>query len=119
MSRLSLAILEKRSRWVPELKRRFLGTPITVRGYSTARELAGGDYIGVALLVLDDLEEACLDLLFRLGRRMLPPCMVVVGSKQNADLEWSIRELGATAFVMTDIPSDEMVDLCRRLLKQA
>ncbi|MFQ5734404.1 MAG: hypothetical protein ACE5KM_20895 [Planctomycetaceae bacterium] len=68
------------------------------------------------ILVLDDAERDSLELLGRLSAMAGAPRTVVVGLPQTADLEWPLRELGVTAFVTGRTTSDQLVDLCHRLM---
>jgi hypothetical protein len=110
-------VFEKRPRWGPELERQFGHEGIRVvecRSLADVAERSTGIERGVVLLELAFKTAECLRFL---GRRLndgaaLP--VFVVGSSQLAGLEWSVRDLGATAFFAKSIPGHQMADLCRR-----
>jgi DNA-binding response OmpR family regulator len=110
-------VFEKRPRWGPELERQFESEGIRViecRSLADVTDRSANIRRGVILL---DLAFKPADCLKYLGRRLndgsaLP--VFVVGSNRLAGLEWSVRDLGATAFFAKTIPGHQMADLCRR-----
>jgi DNA-binding response OmpR family regulator len=110
-------VFEKRPRWGPELQRQFENEGVRViecRSLADVAERTTGVRHGVVLLDLAFKTAECLRFL---GRRLndgtaLP--VFVVGSNRLAGLEWSVRDLGATAFFAHTIPGHQMADLCRR-----
>lgn len=113
----TLLIFERRPRWVPELERQFFGQDVRVRGCSSLQnlqELLNQSAGGVAILELDAAPAECLRTLARLMTRSPSPTILVVASSAYRELEWSVRELGATAFLEEPIAGDEMAAWCRR-----
>jgi DNA-binding NtrC family response regulator len=110
-------VFEQRPRWGPELQRQFANEGVRViecRSLADVAERTKEVRRGVILLDLVFKTAECLRFL---GRRLndgtaLP--VFVVGSNRLADLEWSVRDLGATAFFAHTIPGHQMADLCRR-----
>ena len=112
-----LVVLEKQPYWVPELRRQFLKVPLEVRSCRTLHD--AGSCLGSAdllLLVLDEPETVCLNLLEQLagedGRRPI----IAVTSDKNAEWEWAFREAGVWAFLTEPFDRDEVALLCRRIL---
>lgn len=110
-------VFEKRPRWVPELQRQFLNEDVKVvacRSIADVEDRSAGVSTGLILL---DLAAEVADCVQYLARHAADPNrlpVVVVGSSDEAPLEWAIRELGAAAFFARRIPGHEMADLCRR-----
>lgn len=110
-------VYEKRPRWAPELERQFEEESVHVvecRSLADVIERSCGVRRGVILL---DLSFKTADCLKFLGRRLndgaeLP--VFVIGSPRQAALEWSVRDLGATAFFPKAIPGHQLAELCRR-----
>jgi DNA-binding response OmpR family regulator len=110
-------VFEKRPRWGPELQRQFGNEGVRVvecRSLADVDERSTNVRRGVILL---DLAFKTVECLKFLGRRLnegsaLP--VFAVGSTRLAGLEWSVRDLGATAFFAKTIPGHQMADLCRR-----
>ena len=100
------------------MKRRFLRSRTIVRGCSARQDLlAAAAAIGsVVILVLENHEAHCVELMGRFASQPNGPLVVAVTSMRNADLEWPLREMGAAAVVSDGITSDDMTDLCRRFL---
>lgn len=112
-----ILVFESRPYWLPELQRRFAGGDQRVRGCSTTRDLlADADQAGLIVLVLDQQEAGCLEVLGKLAIARKSPPIVCLASEQIADLRWPAFELGATAFLDRLTPSDEFLRLCRRLI---
>lgn len=113
----TLLIFERRPRWVPELERQFLGQNVRVRGCRSIKDLLDRFHSSPKCLVILDLEadpDGCLDALARLMAHSLSPTILVVASERYRELEWAIRELGATAFLEEPLPGDEMAECCLR-----
>lgn len=113
----TLLIFERRPRWVPELERQFLGQNVRVRGCRSVKDLWDRFTTSSKCLLILDLDfdpEGCLITLARLMARSPSPTILVVASEMHRNLEWTIRELGATAFLEEPIPGDEMAERCRR-----
>jgi hypothetical protein len=112
----TIAVFEHRPRWAPELERRFDDDrTVTVRACRRTRDLAAlladGER-GVVVLDVSADPAACLD---HLGRRPLAAIpTVVILTRGTRDLEWSLRELGATAVLDEFAPGHVLADACRR-----
>ena len=110
-------IFEKRPRWTPALQRQFLDEDVRVRRFTRLADLrreATASSRGVVLLEFAAGAADCLQFLGRaLGRPGFPP-VFVIGSDRTADLEWPIREFGATAFLDEAIPRSQLARLIRR-----
>ena len=113
----TLLIFERRPRWVPELERQFLGQDVRVRGCRSVKDVLKHCTPLANCVVILDLAaqpEDCLKTLERLMARSPSPTILVVASAMDRELEWPVRELGATAFLEEPIPGDEMAEWCRR-----
>lgn len=113
----TVLVFETRPRWAPELKRQFVSEPVRVRGcgsWNDVRDrLTESDN---SLLVLDLTVGAAETLRFlehQVGNRPVRP-VIVIGEKRSAELEWSLRELGALQFFTDDLSGEELADFCRR-----
>jgi DNA-binding response OmpR family regulator len=114
---MNVVVCEKRPRWTPELQREFHNEAVRVRCCRSANEVERTLRQLNADLLLLDLEVgpgACLQLLGAAARRVTT---IVVGSRQTAELEWSMRELGAATFLPETLPGHELAHLCRKLVK--
>ena len=111
-----ILVFEAQPYWLPELQRRFAGEDQRVRGCSTSRDLlADADHAGLIVLVLDQQEAGCLEVLGKLATTGQSPPVICLASEQITDLRWPAFELGATVFLDRLTPSDELLHLCRRL----
>ena len=102
------------------MKRRFLDSRTIVRGCSARQDLLKAAAVigSVMILVLENHEAHCVEIMGRFASQPNGPPVVVVTSTRNADLEWPLREMGAAAVVSDGITSDDMTDLCRRFLAE-
>jgi DNA-binding NtrC family response regulator len=110
-------IFERRPRWVPELERQFQGQNVRVRGCRSVKDLFQRFRSSPKCLVVLDLEadlKGCLTALAQLMARSPTPTILVVGSGKYRNLEWAVRELGATAFLEEPLPGDQMAEWCLR-----
>lgn len=115
----AVLVFEKRPRWTPELRRQFADENVRVRGCRSTRDVEALLCELPVCVVVFDFDAAPADALQFLGRMMDSPSpapIVVVGSKHSAGLEWSIRELGAAAFLRECYSGSELAQLCRRQL---
>jgi DNA-binding NtrC family response regulator len=113
----TLLIFERRPRWVPELERQFLGQDVRVRGCRSLKDVLEHCNASANCVVILDLEaapEEVLKTLARLMARSPSRTILIVASAAFRELEWPLRELGATAFLEEPIPGDEMAECCRR-----
>jgi DNA-binding NtrC family response regulator len=117
----TLLIFERRPRWVPELERQFFGQDVRVRGCRSLKDVLERLASPADCVVVLDLEAApaeCLQTLGRLMTRSPSPTILVLASEAYRELEWPIRELGATAFLEEPVPGDEMAEWCRRQFRR-
>jgi DNA-binding response OmpR family regulator len=110
-------VFEKRPRWAPELQRQFADESVRIVACRSLRDVADRSANVARGVIVLDLTADTAECLRFLGNRLgdvetLP--IFVVGSAQTAALEWTVRELGATAFFPGTIPGHEMAALCRR-----
>jgi DNA-binding NtrC family response regulator len=113
----TLLIFERRPRWVPEMERQFLGQNVRVRGCRSVKDLLDRFHSSPKCLAILDLEadpEGCLNSLARLMAHSPLPTILVVASERYRDLEWPVRELGATAFLEEPLTGDKMAEWCLR-----
>lgn len=107
----TVVVFERHSWWAPELERRFLDTGIRVRTCPRIRDLLA-EPATVVVLHVDSSPAECLAYLGRRDSERVP-CVAIV-SDQTADLEWTIRELGATSVLHEYTSGDLLADVCRR-----
>lgn len=120
MSQL-VVVFELRSRWAPELQRQFAGEEVRIRACRSLRDLDGllADSPGsIAILDLLAGPAVCLQFLARHGGHSPQTPIVVVGSCHTAELEWPIRELGATEFLPAPT-GERLAAVCRRQWQHA
>lgn len=115
-----IAVFELRPYWGPELQRQFEHTCIGVRECRSLTDLfpSVAD-IEPALLVIDldaDVEGCLKWLVSDAGSQTKNYPIIACGSTATLDLEWTIREMGVTAFLPDVIPGDDFARLCRRQL---
>jgi hypothetical protein len=113
---ISIAVFEHQPRWAPELERRFDDDrDVTVGACRRTRDLAAllaEAERGVIVLDVTADPAACLDHLSRTPHGSTP--IVAILTRQTHDLEWSLRELGATAVLDEFEPGHVVADACRR-----
>ena len=116
-SEAAIVVFEKRPRWTPELQRQFHGENVIVRSCRSVAAIASvSDVPAVAVIVLS-LDAAPADVLRFLenrSRRGDGLAIIVVASARWGELEWRIRELGATDFIVEPVAGDDMARMCRR-----
>lgn len=111
-----IAVFEPRPRWTAELQRQF-DEEVQVRLCPRAQDVAqclARNRAAVVVLELDAAPDACLQLLGGWEAQTPRPCVIVLASQAVADLEWAVRELGATSFVHTPVSGEKLARLCRR-----
>ena len=109
-------MLERRPWWTPELQRQFLGTDVRVRSGRSFRDLRTLLTPATRVLVLEfDVSPAeCLQWLGGRSGMAAECSVVVIGTEESAELEWLVRELGATDFVPETIGGGALAVLCRK-----
>ncbi len=113
----TILVFERRPRWVPELERQFAAQGVRVRGCGRPRDIEERLTPPGSCVVLMELEAApaeCLEVLERLMTRTPKPAVIAVASPDLRELEWPVREVGATTFLEEPIPGEEMAAHCRR-----
>jgi len=122
-ARETILVFEKSPRWAPELERQFVDTDVAVRSYrATAdlrRFLGTSSEPGTTQMVLLDFDSSPADCLQLLGQPSAPgtsPPVLAIASPRTAELEWSLRELGARHVIVDSVCGDTVARLCRRLL---
>jgi hypothetical protein len=110
-------VLEKRSRWAPELERQFVNENVRVIGCRSFHDVMAHSVDTACGAILIDLAADPVESLRFLARRAaetsrLP--VLVIGSEQTAELEWPLRDLGVTAFFARRVAAHEVAALCRR-----
>ncbi|MBM79542.1 MAG: hypothetical protein CMJ78_02975 [Planctomycetaceae bacterium] len=125
MQAATILVYEPSRRWVPELQRKFEGEDVRIRACRSLADLskqireeaqAGFDLQGVVVIDLKSGAAECLQFLGSAAGQSRDWAKVVIGSKQNAELEWPLRELGAVGFFSEFVPGSELSRLCRRHL---
>ena len=118
MAKTIIAIFERTLRWTPELQRQFLEEDFQVQGVANLTDellVQNQNRIKVIVIVLAEAETQCLQFLGRMAGRQNSPAVIVVGTSQTQELEWTARELGVSHFVSEKFSSEEMADICRKL----
>ena len=114
----TVVVFEMRPTWTPELQRQWRSRSVRVRGCRAIADIddgLNGSRMGVVVLDLDGDAESCLRYLDRRMERWRGVPVVAVGSERMRELEWSVRELGATSFVCGRVKGAELADCCQRL----
>jgi hypothetical protein len=115
---VSVIVLESRPRWVPELRRRLIKPPISVRACRSlidARESARGSVLPCLLLIdLSVTPEACVTWMGQRTREERRHAVVAIAPSTVADLEWILRDLGASAVLSDASTADEVARVCQR-----
>ena len=113
MAGVEVVVHERRPRWTPQLQRHLAAEGFRVRGCRSLADVAPGRLTpSVAIL---ELEAAPAESLHFLARNAGSCPIIVIAGPASAELEWPIRELGATAVVSEDVSPDALANLCRRL----
>lgn len=116
-SETTVLVFEKKPCWTPELQRQFLDGSVTVRSCRSTRDLTALVNEFPESPVVIDLEAGtadCLQWLTSFVPHGDRPIVLVVGSHQTADLEWPLREAGATEFFPDHLTGDQLAHWCRR-----
>lgn len=109
----TIVVFENAPRWAPEMERRFHDDHhVVVRACRRIRDVSRLVPVDDPAVVLFDVPSepaACLDLL----PQLTTPVVAMVDDA-TADLEWSLRELGATSILHEFTPGHVLADVCRR-----
>jgi DNA-binding NarL/FixJ family response regulator len=114
--------MEKAPRWESELKRRLAGREMLVRPCRSPSDVIALCRQSPGSAVVIDFTGGADDglrLLEALDRQARNISAIVIAARDQADLEWPARELGAAAFVNETIGGAALAALCRRMLAPA
>lgn len=113
----TIIVFEREPRWYPELQRQFVGEEVRIRWCNELRDV-GGHLVDVgSAVVVFDFDESpgeCLQVISRISAGIRPVPCICVGSRQTADLEWAVREVGGLAFYPDGVTGERLAALCRR-----
>ncbi len=110
----TILILEREPYWTPELQRQFYGESIRIRGCRKWSELAD-DIHALVIVNFDEFASECLTGLPRRTHGAGP--LIVIGSSASAELEFVLRDAGASAFFPKLPTGEELARCCRRWLR--
>jgi DNA-binding response OmpR family regulator len=120
MTSRSTAILvhEPEPYWTPELQRQFVDEPVTVRGCSSPVELDALRTNYDAVVIVFELASSSLTtwLTWLTRRRIVDDPVVILGSPELAELEWTFRSAGVASFRIDPISGRELARQCRQWL---
>jgi ActR/RegA family two-component response regulator len=114
----ALFVLEKSPRWESELKRRMAGRQLLVRPCRSTSDVIALCRQSPGSAVVIDVTGGAADglrLVEALDRRARNVSAIVIAAREQAELEWPARELGAKAFVSDTIGGAALATLCRRM----
>ena len=117
--RAAVAVLEREPYWSPELQRQLGGDGIYVRtcgGTDDVDRVFSEWPRSLAVIELDVAPAAILAWLAKRSGRAAQPLLVFSSAVTN-ELEWTVRELGATSFRRDLVAGRELAMQCRRLLR--
>ncbi|HUQ72952.1 MAG TPA: hypothetical protein VM165_25715 [Planctomycetaceae bacterium] len=123
-STISAAILvhEREPHWTPELQRQMADDAVVIRACSSLVEVEGISASYPAVVVVLDLHTDATASLAWLTRRWLQNAaepVVVLGTADTAEWEWTLRGVGVTSFLTDPIAGRDLARLCRQLLSAA
>ena len=113
----TLLVLEETPFWSAELQRSIGSAAFSIRlrcRVEDAWELLKTGQVKMLVIGLDIDLPAVLRLLTRLVDVLPIPRVTILLTPEKRDLEWSLRELGASDILMTPFASHELVDVVRR-----
>ncbi|MEO1995279.1 MAG: hypothetical protein ABGZ17_08385 [Planctomycetaceae bacterium] len=113
-----VVVFELRPAWTPELQRQLRTRPVRVRACRTVGDIddcLGESQAAVVVLDLDGDAESCLRYLGGRAERWRGVPVIAVGSERMRELEWAVRELGATSFACGRVTGAELAGSCCRL----
>lgn len=73
----------------------------------------------VVIVVLDAAPADCLRWIGRQAETVQSSPIVVIASTEYAELEWTIREAGASAFLNDEVGGQEVARICSRMMRTA
>jgi hypothetical protein len=117
-----VAVFEKRPFWGPELQRRLATRRVLVRECRTTGDLIPATSGYGAAVILLDVTSAPTDCLTWLGWQFREPQrrpVIAAAASELVELEWTLREVGAIAFVDESTPGCDIARLCLRQLRLA
>ena len=113
-----VVVFELRPIWAPELQRQLRMPSVRVRSCRAVDDIDDclrSSHLAVVLLDLDGDTEGCLRYLGRRLESWNPVPVIAWGSQRMRELEWPVRELGATSFESGRISGADLAQTCRRL----
>lgn len=117
-----IIVFERMPYWGPELKRQFSDQSVSIRECRSIADLSPSMALfrGCVVIVLLDAAPAdCLRWIDRQSETNQPSPIMVIASVEYAELEWTIREAGAAAFLNDEIGGQEVARLCSRMMRAA
>ncbi len=113
----SVVVVERRPRWAPELRRQFSADEIPVRAARSFDDgLARTTFDGLLVVDLAVDLEACLEHLGRQRGCANAIHVIALVDDRTAELEWTLRELGAKAVLPNTTTGERLASVCRRRL---
>ncbi len=120
-SQRRIVVLESVPFWAPELRRELEADAVDVSGCDRVQRLDDllTDEETLLVWAADRDAEGLLTWLGHRLRRNRVPRLIVCGSPDCADLEWTLRGLGAISWSNADPAVHELAALCRRCFSTA
>jgi DNA-binding response OmpR family regulator len=115
-----ILVFERTPYWGPELKRQFSDQSLFVRECRTVGDLNPRIAEFSDCLVVISLNSAPTDCLSWIGKQsqaIAGPPIIVIASPEYAELEWTVREAGAAAYVNDEIGGRDLARICSRLIR--
>lgn len=116
---MGIVVFERVPYWGPELKRQFSNQSVSIRECRSVGDLTAAIPLfhkGVAVVILDAAPAECLRWIGQQAERVNHSPIIVVASSEYAELEWTIREAGADAFLHDETCGHEVARICLRLM---
>lgn len=114
-----IIIFEKGTRWEAGLKRYFLGQDLVIRPCRLVADVAAAWQQAPGSVTLIDLSTDT-DIGLRVIRQATSQCpagpVIAIVTPQQFDLEWPLRELGATCLWSSEAPPRTLAERCHQLL---
>lgn len=115
----TIVVFEPRPRWEPELQRQFRNESVRVCGCRIWSELSSFAFPPIADALVIDLPEditGCLQWLTKLVAPPKVPSVIVLCPTEAAGLEWTLRDVGVREVLVGDLPGEQLVRACRRMI---